>query len=123
MCIQVFHNEFTCSMKSGVNLIGTGGVIPITPILLGHNPQNFASKKPIDRCHTAKLAWIQIFSFLGIIVFPINSGQTNNIRALRSRSLRDGSLSHKGCFAAFVRSYSALRTQLTALRSSTYHSL
>ena len=27
------------------------------------------------------------------------------IRALRSRSLRDGSLSHKGRFATFVRSY------------------
>ena len=31
------------------------------------------------------------------------------VRALRSRSLRDGSLSHKGRFAAFVRSCSAVR--------------
>ena len=36
--------------------------------------------------------------------------QINFIRALRSRSLRDGSLSHKGRFATFVRSCSALRT-------------
>ena len=31
------------------------------------------------------------------------------IRALRSRSLRDGTLPHKGRFASFVRSCSALR--------------
>ena len=45
-------------------------------------------------------------------VSSINSGHTYiyiNIRALRSRSLRDGSLPHKSRFATFVRPCSALR--------------
>ena len=40
------------------------------------------------------------------------------IRALRSRSLRDGSLSHKGRFATFVRSCSALRASKRQLKKS-----
>ena len=39
-------------------------------------------------------------------------------RALRSRSLRDGSLPHKGRFATFVRSYSALRALKRPLKKS-----
>ena len=39
MYTYVFHNELTCSMESGVNPIGTGGVIPQIPILLRHNPK------------------------------------------------------------------------------------
>ena len=42
----------------------------------------------------------------------------NNIRALRSRSLRDGSLPHKGRFATFVRSSSALRASKRPLKIS-----
>ena len=55
MCIQVFQNELTCPMKSGVNLIRSGGVIPKIPILLRHNPK-ISLQTPIDRCRTAKLA-------------------------------------------------------------------
>ena len=40
------------------------------------------------------------------------------IRALRSRSLRDGSLPHKGRFATFVRSCSALRASKRPLKIS-----
>ena len=39
------------------------------------------------------------------------------IGALRSRSLRDGSLSHKGRFATFVRSCSALRASKRQLKN------
>ena len=39
-------------------------------------------------------------------------------RALRSRSLRDGSLSYKGRFATFVRSCSALRASRKPLKVS-----
>ena len=39
-------------------------------------------------------------------------------RALRSRSLRDGSLSYKGRFATFVRSCSALRASRRPLKIS-----
>ena len=53
--MQVFQNELTCSMKSGVNLIRIGGVIPKIPILLHHNPK-ISHQKPIDRCRNAKLA-------------------------------------------------------------------
>ena len=41
-----------------------------------------------------------------------------NERALRSRSLRDGSLPHKGRFATFVRSYSVLRASKRPLKIS-----
>ena len=41
-----------------------------------------------------------------------------NQRALRSRSLRDGSLPHKGRFATFVRSCSALRASKRPLKIS-----
>ena len=37
-------------------------------------------------------------------------------RALRSRSLRDGSLPHKGRFATFVRSFPALRASKRPLK-------
>ena len=40
------------------------------------------------------------------------------VRALRSRSLRDGSLHHKGRFATFVRSCSALRAPKRPLKIS-----
>ena len=66
MCIQVFQNELTCSMKSGINPIGTGGVIPKTPtsILLRHHPQP-RFKKTIKPCPTAKLTLDTNFQLSG----------------------------------------------------------
>ena len=48
----------------------------------------------------------------------LQSNNYSNKRALRSRSLRDGSLSYKGRFATFVRSCSALRASRRPLKIS-----
>ena len=64
-----FRIGLTCSMRSGVNAIGIEGVLPKIPILLRHNA-TIPLQKPISRCRSTKLTWIQIFSFLGLVFFP-----------------------------------------------------
>ena len=41
MCIHVFHDELTRSIKSGVIPNGSGGVIPEIPILVRYNLKIF----------------------------------------------------------------------------------